>query len=131
MRARLVHEADGQRTFVAVLETGEEVMASLERLAREQGLSAAQITAIGAFSGATLTYFDWETKEYAEIPVREQVEVASMLGDVALGPDAASRRSSPRSNGRRGPFPILLDWTARGTGRPTWTLDQVNPGQQS
>ncbi len=32
----------------------------------------------------TLGYFDWETKEYQKIPVREQVEVLSLIGDVAL-----------------------------------------------
>ena len=30
------------------------------------------------------TYFDWATKEYEEIPVNEQVEVAALLGDIAL-----------------------------------------------
>lgn len=84
MRAKLIQESDGQRTFVVVLETGDEVMASLKRFADEQRLSAAQLTAIGAFSDAVLAYFDWETKQYAKIPVAEQVEVASMLGDVVL-----------------------------------------------
>jgi predicted DNA-binding protein with PD1-like motif len=31
-------------------------------------------------------YFDWEKKEYQRIPVREQVEVASLIGDVAMAP---------------------------------------------
>jgi len=33
-----------------------------------------------------LNYFDWEQKKYLPIPVREQVEVASLVGDVALNP---------------------------------------------
>ena len=32
-------------------------------------------------------FFDWEKKDYRKIPVREQVEVVSFVGDVALGPD--------------------------------------------
>ena len=32
----------------------------------------------------TLGYFDWEKKEYKRIPVREQVEVLSLVGDIAL-----------------------------------------------
>ena len=32
-------------------------------------------------------YFDWESKHYQPIEVREQVEVASLVGDVAVGPD--------------------------------------------
>jgi predicted DNA-binding protein with PD1-like motif len=34
-----------------------------------------------------LLYFDWELKEYQPIPVEEQVEVASLDGDI--GVDAA------------------------------------------
>jgi predicted DNA-binding protein with PD1-like motif len=41
-------------------------------------------TAIGAFSDVVLRYFDWDKKEYLAIPVREQVEVASLVGDVNL-----------------------------------------------
>ena len=36
-----------------------------------------------------LGYFDRERKEYEEIPVDEQVEVLSLVGDVALDPDGA------------------------------------------
>jgi predicted DNA-binding protein with PD1-like motif len=43
------------------------------------------VTAIGAFREATLGYFDWETMDYLKIPVREQVEVVSLVGDVAEG----------------------------------------------
>ena len=53
-------------------------------VAKENGLSAARFTAIGAFSDATLGYFDMEKKEYEEIPVDEQVEVLSLVGDIAL-----------------------------------------------
>jgi uncharacterized protein len=33
--------------------------------------------------------FDWEKKEYLKRPVKEQVEVASLIGDVAEDPDGA------------------------------------------
>lgn len=87
MRRKLIHSDNGQRTYVVVLETGDEVMASLKQVAEDERLSAAQITAIGAFSRALITYFDWERKEYDRIPVNEQVEVASMVGDIALKDD--------------------------------------------
>jgi predicted DNA-binding protein with PD1-like motif len=35
----------------------------------------------------TLGYFEWETKQYRPIPVDEQVEILSLVGDVALTPD--------------------------------------------
>jgi hypothetical protein len=89
MQSKLLHEDSGQRTFAVVLETGDEVMASLQAFADRERLSAAQITAIGALSDAELAYFDWPSKQYRKIPVREQVEVASLIGDVALAPDGS------------------------------------------
>ena len=50
-------------------------------------IAAARLTGIGACSGAVLGFFDWETKDYRKIPVAEQVEVVSLLGDIALGAD--------------------------------------------
>jgi predicted DNA-binding protein with PD1-like motif len=61
----------------------------LTAFAKEQRLGASHFTAIGAFSGATLGYFDWQPKEYQKIPVREQVEVLSLVGDIALKDDGA------------------------------------------
>jgi predicted DNA-binding protein with PD1-like motif len=84
MQAKLIHQEGGERTFAVILDTGDEVMACLQAFAEKEKLAAAQITGIGAFSRAELAYFDWETKEYLSIPVEEQVEVASLLGDVAL-----------------------------------------------
>lgn len=86
MRHKLLHDHSGQRTFAVVLETGEEAMACLRAFAREQRIMAAQITAIGAFSSLVLKYFDWEKKDYLDNQVNEQVEVASLIGDVALAP---------------------------------------------
>ncbi|HEX2886186.1 PPC domain-containing DNA-binding protein [Vineibacter terrae] len=87
MRSRLLHEDDGQRTFAVVLESGEEALESLNDFVTREGIGAAQLSAIGAFSNAVLNYFDWERKKYLPIPVWEQVEVASLTGDVALSPD--------------------------------------------
>jgi len=84
MHSKLVYENEGLRTFVVILDGGDEVMACLRQVAEEQNLSGAQITAIGAFSDAVITYFDWERKEYLPNRVDEQVEVASLVGDIAL-----------------------------------------------
>ncbi len=87
MQQKRIHESNGQRTYAVVLETGDEVMASLKAFIAAERLRAAQFSAIGALSDVVLMYFDWEKKEYQRIPVREQVEVASLIGDVAEGPD--------------------------------------------
>jgi predicted DNA-binding protein with PD1-like motif len=84
MKARQVHEQRGQRTFVLVFDAGDEVVEGITNFARENALDAASLTAIGAFSSATLGYFSIEKKGYEEIPVEEQVEVLSLVGDIAL-----------------------------------------------
>ena len=89
MQSKLIAAHDGQRTFALIFDTGDEVMQNLKRFAESERLSAAQFSAIGAFSNAVLGYFDLEKKDYLRIPVGEQVEVASLNGDVALAPDGS------------------------------------------
>jgi predicted DNA-binding protein with PD1-like motif len=84
MKAREVRSEAGDSTFVLVFETGDEAMDGLREFAREHELSSAHFSGIGAFSDVVLGYFDWEKKDYLPIPVVEQVEVVSLLGDVAL-----------------------------------------------
>ena len=79
-------DRDGN-TFALIFSSGEDPVAGLTRFAEEQRIGAASFTAIGAFSEADLGYFDWEKKDYERIPVREQVEVLSLIGDIALDGD--------------------------------------------
>ncbi len=83
MRAKVLNESP-ERTIALILDRGDEVMSTLQRFATEHSLTASRVTAIGAFESATLGYFDWERKTYDRIPVNEQVEVLSLVGDIAL-----------------------------------------------
>lgn len=89
MQTKLLHEAHGQRTFAVVLQSGDEALGCLKAFADREGVSAAQLSAVGAFSNAVLGYFDWETKSYRRNPVGEQTEVAAFLGDIALAGDGS------------------------------------------
>src|SRR5437868_12953199 len=60
-------------------------MKGLQAFAKENRLAGSHFTAIGAFQEVTLGYFDWQKKDYKKMPVREQVEVVSLVGDVAEG----------------------------------------------
>ena len=86
MKSKVINDGP-QKTYVLVLDKADEAIGCIERFAREHEIAAAQLTGIGAVSDAVLGFFDWETKDYRKIPVQEQVEVVSLLGDVALGPD--------------------------------------------
>lgn len=83
MKAKLLADVQGQKTFALIFDKGDEVMQTLLAFAKERRLAGSHFTAIGAFQDATLGYFDWEKKDYQKIPVREQVEVVSLVGDIA------------------------------------------------
>ena len=86
MKSRIINEGP-QRTFAVVFDAGDEVVAGLTEFTRTQAIRAAQFSGLGALADAVLGYFDWEKKEYKRIPLREQVEVVSLIGNVALGED--------------------------------------------
>jgi uncharacterized protein len=83
VKAKLLYE-HGEKTYAVIFETDDEAVRGLTEFAAAHRLSAAHLTGIGAFRNVVLGYFDWETKQYRKIPVREQVEVLSLVGDIAL-----------------------------------------------
>jgi predicted DNA-binding protein with PD1-like motif len=87
MKERLLHEESGQKTFAVVFDTGDEVATGLLAFAKEKGLAGSHFTAIGAFSDVTLGFFDWDKKDYEKFQISEQVEVLSLIGDIALNKD--------------------------------------------
>ena len=84
MKSKLIEEQEGERTFALVFDAGDEVVAGLRAFAAETNLTAARLTAIGAFSDVTLGFFDPDRKEYERTILREQVEVLSLLGNVTV-----------------------------------------------
>lgn len=121
MQTRRMNEIGGQATWVVVLETGDEAMACLRQFAAAEGLDSASFTAIGAFERAALAYFDWERREYLPIPVDEQVEVASLVGDIVLGADGAPVVHAHAVLGRRDGS-ALAGHLDKGFVRPTLEL---------
>lgn len=84
--AKLSGEA-GSETRVAILDSGEEAFATLTKFANDAGITAASLTAIGAFESATVGWFDFEKKTCKRIEVAEQCEVLSAIDDIAVGDD--------------------------------------------
>lgn len=83
MRSRETLDGD-RRVLVLVCDKGEEAVQAVTQAARQHGIGAAQVTAVGAFQGGELGYFDRRARDYTRIPVTEQVEVLSLVGDIAL-----------------------------------------------
>jgi uncharacterized protein len=87
MKSKLVSDGPGAQIYVVILDSGEEAFAALARFANDAKLSAASLTAIGAFERATVGWFDFASKSYSKIEVDQQCEVLSAIGDVAVGDD--------------------------------------------
>ncbi|MEJ7669660.1 MAG: PPC domain-containing DNA-binding protein [Casimicrobiaceae bacterium] len=84
MKTKLLSN-ETKKTWAVILETGEEVMACVSAFAKQQKLQGSRLTGIGAFERAVLGYFVWEKREYKRIAIDEQVELLSLIGDIALG----------------------------------------------
>ena len=84
MKSKSLRDGD-QRTFVLILEPGEEAFKAITDFANEQGISGASVSALGAFAEAKVGWFDIAAKSYKPIPVNEQCEVLSLIGDIAEG----------------------------------------------
>jgi len=87
MKSQLVAGEPVGQIRIVILDSGEEAFATLTRFANEARITAASITAIGAFERATIGWFDFAAKTYKTIEVNEQCEVLSAIGDVAVGDD--------------------------------------------
>lgn len=84
MRSQMVNDQMLQ-TYVVIFDVDDptEVIAGLTNFARQHAITAAQVTAIGQFTHATLGFYDNQRKEYLPIEIAENVEVLSLLGDIA------------------------------------------------
>ena len=83
MRHHLVDETNGRRTFVVALEIGEEVVSTITKLAQELSLGSSSMTGIGAFQHVRLGWLDWERSGFKENVLDEQVELLSLVGNIA------------------------------------------------
>lgn len=84
MKWKRVSRDDADKVYVLVLDTGEEAFAAISGFAASENITAASFLAIGAFESAVVGWFDYAEKTYRNIPVAEQSEVLSLIGDIAV-----------------------------------------------
>jgi predicted DNA-binding protein with PD1-like motif len=83
MHYKLVDETP--KTFVLVFERNDELAQLLKEFATVQKLASASFKAIGALSSVRLGWLNWDTKQYEPaVSLDEQVELLSLIGDIAL-----------------------------------------------
>jgi Predicted DNA-binding protein with PD1-like DNA-binding motif len=69
--------------YVLRLEPGEEVRSKLTEFIEQENIGGGYFIAFGAFCRARLRYFDVAAKEYRNHEIDQQVEVVSLLGNIA------------------------------------------------
>jgi predicted DNA-binding protein with PD1-like motif len=84
MQIQLLGEEGGRKQYAVIFGEGDEVISGLTDFAEKYQVKSAHFKAIGGWQKATLGWFSREKKMYKKIPVYSQVEVASMIGDIAI-----------------------------------------------
>jgi uncharacterized protein len=85
LQARLITQnPGGEKTYSIIFTKGDEVLSGLTEFAEREKLTAGYFSAIGALSSARFGWFDRVRKAYRDIPIKEQVELISLVGDVGL-----------------------------------------------
>ena len=83
MQVKLVKDSPEEKIYAVVFYRGDEALSGLTDFALKYNVGDAHFTGIGAVSGATVAWLDAPNKIYHRISVPEQVEVLSLIGDVA------------------------------------------------
>jgi len=84
MQVKQLPKLQGQQRLVVLFSPGEELVHSLAELAKTRSILGAHFTGIGALRAAMLGFFDIARREYRRFGIDDQVEVLSLLGNIAM-----------------------------------------------
>jgi predicted DNA-binding protein with PD1-like motif len=85
MKVQTLTKPGGEpREFAVIFGKGDEVASGLVEFAEKYRITSAHFTGVGALQDVTVGWMDREKKAYKAIPIRQQVEVLTMAGDIAM-----------------------------------------------
>ncbi|MGA2409688.1 MAG: PPC domain-containing DNA-binding protein [Candidatus Binataceae bacterium] len=84
MQIQLLSRGGQTEEYAVIFGEGDEAFSGLLEFAQKYRVTSAHFTAIGGLSSGTLAWYDPQRKMFKKIPIDGQVEVASMIGDIAL-----------------------------------------------
>jgi predicted DNA-binding protein with PD1-like motif len=84
MTWKLLSDSKGEKEYAIVFAKEDEVLSGLTDFAAQQHIVSARFTGIGALKDGTLGYLDTKRNQYKPYTFHQQVELVSMVGDVAL-----------------------------------------------
>lgn len=76
-----------QNKIVVRLEKGEEVIASLTKIANEYDIHLASVNAIGATNHVTVGLLNIEEKKYVSNTITQDLEITSLMGNITRKED--------------------------------------------
>jgi uncharacterized protein len=74
----------GHRPYVLRLDESEEILSTIEQFLAAQRIHLGYFIAFGGFAGVELDYFNVRSKRYEQRRIDKQLEVVSLLGNIAL-----------------------------------------------
>jgi len=77
-------EATPGRTFVGRFEKGSDLVAEIERICAERGVSVAWVSVIGAVSHAAYAYYHQTDLRYLELASDTHHEIVGFIGNISL-----------------------------------------------
>src|ERR1700722_746090 len=80
----LTNEGAGPLQYAVIFGKGDEVASGLIDFAQRYHVTSAHFTGVGALQDVTVAWMDRKKKSYKAIPIQQQVEVLSLIGDVAM-----------------------------------------------
>ncbi len=83
VRAKLIGQSGGTRTYQLVLAPGTEAMGAIAHFVTDNGIQAAHFEGLGACTDAVVAFWDPTAREYRKKAYRQQMEIVSILGDAA------------------------------------------------
>lgn len=76
-----------ENVYTLNFDPGEEVVSGLIRFAKEENIKAGHLTGLGAASKVVLAYYNLKTKKYENKEFIEDVEIVSLIGNIAVKGD--------------------------------------------
>lgn len=80
-------EAKAGRAFAGRLATGSDLVEGVERFCAEQGITAAQVTVIGAVRRARYAFYEQDARRYRELETATHHEITGFVGNISMKDD--------------------------------------------
>ena len=85
MKSKLLAQTGkGQKTYAIILNRGDDIISGLTEFAELNHVTFAHFTGIGAVSSARLGCYDRSKQMYHIIPIKDQSETVSFIGNIAM-----------------------------------------------